>query len=652
MKKTYLFVVLCFILMVHKATAQNNIGIGTASPDPSAILDLTDTQRGVLVPRVTTAQRTAIAAPANGLMVYDITVNCFYYFVNGTGWKSLCQTGGGAGVTGPTGVAGATGITGPTGIATGGAGVTGPSGADGAPGLAGATGAAGVAGPTGVAGSTGITGIAGTPGNTGATGAPGLTGPTGPNWDITALTLNPSGTLTITTTDVPPSFTTNTGAWLTAGNAGTVAPTNFIGTTDNVDFVMKTLNIERGRFKSNGQSVINNTTPAAKDVFSVYAGNATGTITAAAGTTAIAGYSAGAVSGGTLDNINGTPIPGAALLGVVKTENYAGVYGENDANLVNNLDVSYGVFGTVTGTNSTVNATFAFGTVGIGNNANSTGILGVSNGQNITTMPGGSGGCFVSDICGLISEGASATAGTGVIASGNGLPNYYVPTVGAGVSGGGQYYGIAGYASTAVKTNPANYQPTLGTNGAAGGYFEVDKAGTAQTWAYVGVLDNVTGTGTLRKIIGPGTVNTIVKDMDNKLVALSCPEAPENLFQDFGKGVLVNGRAHIAMDPIFAKNIVVNEKHDLRVLVQLEGDCKGVYVTNKTADGFDVIELSGGNSNVPFTWMVTANRADEVLPDGSISHYSVERFVRAPGAQQSIKAPLLQAGKVNPKQQK
>ena len=51
-------------------------------------------------------------------------------------------------------------------------------------------------------------------------------------------------------------------------------------------------------------------------------------------------------------------------------------------------------------------------------------------------------------------------------------------------------------------------------------YFEVQTAGTAQTWAYVGVRDNF---GLNRKIIGPGTVNTVVKDTDGNLVALSCP---------------------------------------------------------------------------------------------------------------------------------
>ena len=54
----------------------------------------------------------------------------------------------------------------------------------------------------------------------------------------------------------------------------------------------------------------------------------------------------------------------------------------------------------------------------------------------------------------------------------------------------------------------------------------------------------------------------------------------------------------------------------MKVFVQLEGDCKGVYV-QKGATGFDVIELQGGNSNVSFSYRVVAKRKgyeDQRLP--------------------------------------
>jgi cysteine-rich repeat protein len=62
---------------------------------PSAMLDVKSFDRGVLVPRMSTTQRTAIAAPAKGLLVFDITTNTFWYF--GTGWTEI---GGQTGVAG------------------------------------------------------------------------------------------------------------------------------------------------------------------------------------------------------------------------------------------------------------------------------------------------------------------------------------------------------------------------------------------------------------------------------------------------------------------------------------------------------------------------------------------------------------------------
>ena len=61
--------------------------VGTA-PDPSAMFDIQSTSKGVLIPRMTTAQRTAIASPANGLLVYDIETNGFWFY-NGSTWSDL-----------------------------------------------------------------------------------------------------------------------------------------------------------------------------------------------------------------------------------------------------------------------------------------------------------------------------------------------------------------------------------------------------------------------------------------------------------------------------------------------------------------------------------------------------------------------------------
>jgi hypothetical protein len=197
MKKIVLLAFL-FLGLGKVGFSQNNVGVGTTSPDVSAVLDVSATDKGMLVPRLTILQRLAIQNPATGLLVYDITDNCFWYFKDPTnGWTSLCASAvGPTGPTGANGAAGANGNPGPTGPAgaagaagtagaPGATGPTGPSGFDGATGPTGpagsasATGATGPTGPSGVDGITGATGPSGVDGITGATGV-GVTGPTGP----------------------------------------------------------------------------------------------------------------------------------------------------------------------------------------------------------------------------------------------------------------------------------------------------------------------------------------------------------------------------------------------------------------------------------------------------------------------------------------
>src|SRR5680860_238071 len=86
----------------------------------------------------------------------------------------------------------------------------------------------------------------------------------------------------------------------------------------------------------------------------------------------------------------------------------------------------------------------------------------------------------------------------------------------------------------------------------------------------------------------------------------------------------------ITLDPTFVNNITVNDKHELRVFIQLEGDCNGVYVTNKSKNGFEVIELAGGNSTVQFSYQVVANRADSYVNGQLSSKYEDLRFPDGP----------------------
>jgi len=91
-KKVLLLIAITIFTSIHyNSIAQ--VGIGTLTPDDSAMLDVTSTDKGLLTPRMTTAQKAAIASPAQGLLVFDTDLNGFYYF-DGTSWVSLSAAGG------------------------------------------------------------------------------------------------------------------------------------------------------------------------------------------------------------------------------------------------------------------------------------------------------------------------------------------------------------------------------------------------------------------------------------------------------------------------------------------------------------------------------------------------------------------------------
>jgi len=193
------FVALCFSFTIS-AIAQDNVGVGTVTPHENSILDVSSTDKGLLVPRLNTLQRLAVVpvTGANGLLVYDTDIDQFCYWdENDAIWVCLDMSGGfgatgpqgptgNAGPAGPAGGIGADGSTGPTGPAgpTGANGATGPQGptgpTTGVVGPTGPTGPAGADGPTGPAGADGATGPAGADGATGPAGADGAAGPQGP----------------------------------------------------------------------------------------------------------------------------------------------------------------------------------------------------------------------------------------------------------------------------------------------------------------------------------------------------------------------------------------------------------------------------------------------------------------------------------------
>lgn len=71
MKPFIFYLTLSLLLFcVYQTAFTQGVGINT-TPDPSAMLDVSSTDKGMLVPRMTTAQRLAIPSPAESLLVFD-----------------------------------------------------------------------------------------------------------------------------------------------------------------------------------------------------------------------------------------------------------------------------------------------------------------------------------------------------------------------------------------------------------------------------------------------------------------------------------------------------------------------------------------------------------------------------------------------------
>ncbi|MCH8490946.1 MAG: fibrobacter succinogenes major paralogous domain-containing protein [Oceanicaulis sp.] len=91
MKNTYLLI-WCFILSAFVSTAQVKIGNNPTTIDASSVLELESTTLGFLPPRMNTEQRNAIGTVAEGLVIYNLDINCLEWF-NGSGWYNSCACG-------------------------------------------------------------------------------------------------------------------------------------------------------------------------------------------------------------------------------------------------------------------------------------------------------------------------------------------------------------------------------------------------------------------------------------------------------------------------------------------------------------------------------------------------------------------------------
>ncbi|MES2849152.1 MAG: tail fiber domain-containing protein [Bacteroidota bacterium] len=88
MKKLSLFFIFYFSILISYA---QSVGIGTTTPNSNAMLEIRSNSKGVLMPRLSTASKNAMANVPKGMMVYDSTVSAFYYH-DGSKWRLFSET--------------------------------------------------------------------------------------------------------------------------------------------------------------------------------------------------------------------------------------------------------------------------------------------------------------------------------------------------------------------------------------------------------------------------------------------------------------------------------------------------------------------------------------------------------------------------------
>jgi hypothetical protein len=103
-----------------------------------------------------------------------------------------------------------------------------------------------------------------------------------------------------------------------------------------------------------------------------------------------------------------------------------------------------------------------------------------------------------------------------------------------------------------------------------------------------------------------GSLAEVQKTDGGESKAIYAVASAENWMEDAGSAQLSGGAAKVSLESQFGQT--VNAAVDYHVFLTPNGDCKGLYVASKSATGFEVRELGGGQSNISFDYRIMAKR--------------------------------------------
>jgi hypothetical protein len=365
-------------------------------------------------------------------------------------------------------------------------------------------------------------------------------------------------------------------------------------------------------------------------------------------------------------SVKGTGLTGATTLVGTKTTNAAGVLG-TDSSSSGSFDA--GVKGvSKAGTGVTGTSTSGNGVKGVSNKG--TGVVGTSNGANLisavsgtSTNATGVGVTGTSPFIGIIGTGAvgidaiKADNGAALEVTGGQGGELILGRVGFNtpfsIDESGNFTTSGGVRSSSVNAGGLFGQAPTGVNYGSVDGFNQDPSSpyasveadtnTANGFLFSGFdsnLDNVYNVDTAGNVHITGQMFTagscssgcIAGGHIAKRVVSYTPRESQPTMEDLGSAELTDGRAHVSLDPSFGN--VIDRGSSYLVFLTPDGDCKGLFVADKTPSGFDVAELQGGRSTIAFDYRIVARpfgdhsaRLPMISPNASVRP-SVLRHVR------------------------